>query len=153
MRRKTSVLWLAAILLLTLACLQPLDKGLQQSYSVTAFFEALNQGRYDQAEELYGGSYDTLIAMNPGLDPTDRAALWKNACEVNGFQCLTVRQISFREETDQGGYVFFVSFNAPDGSLFVQQADDGSSVSEFEYRVLAGVDGVWRVADLPPYVP
>ncbi|MEW5941620.1 MAG: hypothetical protein AB1750_18290, partial [Chloroflexota bacterium] len=147
------VLSIAAILLAAIACLQPLDMGFQQSYAVSAFFDALNKGQYDQAAEWYGGDYESLAAMNPDLDPNDHAALWKRACEVNGFQCLTVRFISFHEETERGEYVFIVGFNAPDGSLFVQQAGDGSSVSEFGYRVLAGADGVWRVIDLPVYVP
>jgi len=145
--------FLVAILLLAVACLPPLDKGLQQQYPVIAFFDSLNKGQYEQAADLYGGSYETLVSMNPELDPNDHAALWKNACEANGFQCLTVRQISFRRETDAGGYIFSVTFNAADGSLFVQQAEDGSSISEFEYRVLEGADGIWRVLDLPVYVP
>ncbi len=153
MKTNAPLFMAVTILSLAMACFPPLDMGLQQSRVVSDFFNALNKGEYEEAAELYGGSYEALISMNPDLDPNDHAALWKNACEVNGFQCLSVRQISFRRETKEGEYVFAVTFNAADGSLFVQQAEDGLSVSEFEYRVLEGADGVWRVMDLPPYVP
>lgn len=123
-----------------------------------AFFGRLAAGEYTAAAELYGGSYETLVNFNPEIDPDDVAALWQNGCQVNGLQCLPVRIASFNEQTAVGENIFTVQFNAPDGSLFVREAccRDAQTTPpefEFEFRVIQGEDGVYRVLDMPVYVP
>jgi hypothetical protein len=88
------------------------------------FFEDLHAGRYAEAAELYGGSYEVPIDHNPPVDPNDHAALWRNACTINGGQCLLIRSVILR-----------------------------TSVSEFSYRVITADGGRFLVQDLPPYVP
>ena len=135
------------------ACYLSLDEGFPSWYPLSEFFDALNSGRYDDAAELFGGSYETLIAMNPEIDPNDHAALWKNACEINGFQCLSTREITSLRETASGEMLFLVSFSTDDGDLFVQLLEDGTLVSEFEYHLARGSGNDWGVIDLPVYVP
>lgn len=123
-----------------------------------AFFDHLAGGQYDAAAELYGGSYETLVNYNPGIDPDDVAALWRNGCQVNGLQCLPVRIANFNEETATGETIFTVQFSNPDASLFVRKACCGETPTtppafEFEYRVVQGGDGQFRVLDMPIYVP
>jgi hypothetical protein len=123
-----------------------------------AFFNSLNKGQYAEAVALYGGEYTVLADDNPELDPSDHTALWKNACTINGFQCLSVRTAIVKEmNTDE--YVFIVEFNTADGDLFIWDPEcdeinvDVPPFSLFEYQVKKNADGEYVVLDLPVYVP
>jgi len=123
-----------------------------------SFFAELNAGRYKAAARWYGGSYEILVGYNPEVDPGDFTTLWQNGCQVNGLQCLPLRTISFNERTSKGEYIFTVEFNKPDGALFLLEACCGEEPTtppqfQFEYRVVKGGDGTFRVLDLPVYVP
>ena len=125
--------------------------------ALIAFFDHLDQGEYTAADALYGGSYETLAAMNPDLDPDDHAALWEHGCLQNGLQCLTIRSAAAVEWRD-GGFLFKVEFNAPGGSLFVLGPCCGATETEmpskslFDYKVIE-VEGRYKVIDLPVYIP
>jgi hypothetical protein len=128
--------------------------------SLVHFFERLSAGWYQEVSPLYGGSYQVLVDNNPGLDPQDHAALWKNACTANGFQCLRVRSARLLENVEaQAEYRFLVEFSTPDGELFVRGPCCGASEtdmppeSEFLFTVVRREDGAYRVQDLPVYVP
>lgn len=128
--------------------------------ALTAFFDHLNAGRYPEATELYGGSYEVLIGYNPDLDPQDLAGLFRNGCTVNGLQCLEVRDARLQEQVPATGeYRFLVEFSTADGELFVRGPCCGAteeempSESEFLFTVVRGGDGEYRVQDLPVYVP
>lgn len=126
--------------------------------TLVAFFGFLNQGQYAEADELYGGDYEVLIYYNPTLDPGAHVALWRNACAINGAQCLLVRTATLKEQAGDV-YVFTVEFNKPDGTLFVLGPCCGATetdfppVSQFEYRVQRTEEGKFVVLDLPVYVP
>ena len=126
--------------------------------ALTRFFDLLNSKQYAEAESLYGGDYEGLQSINPGVDPSDHARLLENACEFNGHQCLPARTTIFQELRGDT-YVFQVEFNNPDGSLFVLGPCCGADetmmppVSQFDYRVARNADGKFLVMDLPPYVP
>jgi hypothetical protein len=62
--------------------------------ALTDFYDLLNQGEYEKAVELYGGSYEELEYFNPEMDPEDRAGLLAAACEINGFFCLPVSSVT-----------------------------------------------------------
>jgi hypothetical protein len=141
---------LAASLLGT--CAFGISDSEEAKENLVAFFEFLNRGAYDKAVELYGGGYETLVEFNPALDPEDRPALLKNGCEINGLQCLTVLTADFKEKNSKGEYIFVVQFKDADGKLFVQQTPNASPVFIFEYRVMKGEDGTYRVLDLPVYI-
>jgi hypothetical protein len=128
--------------------------------SLVDFFGHLSAGRYQKASQLYGGPYEQLIHHNPGLDPQDHAALLRNACTVNGFQCLRVRTVRLHQQAASGAeFHFRVEFSTPDGGLFVRGPCCGASEtdmppqSEFLYTVTMSKDGDYRVQDLPVYVP
>jgi len=122
------------------------------------FFDQLNNGKYQQASELYGGSYEILMQMNPDVEPSDYPGLWKNACTINGYQCIKIKSVDFIE-TDGTIYTFQVEFRNPDGSLFVQGPCCGADqspetrITSFIYQVHVNKTEVVRVMDLPVYVP
>ena len=146
------------VVLLLGSCATNTGKQEQAHQALRVFFERLAEGEYEAAVALYGGSYETLVSFNPALNPNDQAALWQSGCQVNGLQCLTVRTAIFKEVSDTGEYIFIIEFNAHDGSLFVLDACCGENPttppqSQFEYRVVEGGDGQFRVLDLPVYIP
>ena len=123
------------------------------------FFDQLNAGQYDQAAELYGGSYETMIEHNPTLDAVDHAVLFQAACQINGAQCLQVKSAILQPETEPAQYTFLVEFLNPDGSLFVQgpccggNETDSPSQSQFLFWVAKDAKGKLTVLDLPVYTP
>jgi hypothetical protein len=115
---------------------------------------------YKRAAELYGGEYDTLIEMNPEIDPGDRAALLRNACELNGFRCLRLREgVSDRtEQRPDGSYDvhLLVQLSHEYGGLFITGSYAGAGgappqQTEFPFTVRMLADGTFQVLDLPPY--
>jgi len=124
--------------------------------TLVAFFDRLHTGQYAEAAELYGGSYETLVAWNPALDPEDHAALLENGCSVNGLQCLYPMRVTLQTSSSET-YQFLVEFEEDDGSLFTVGpccgADESAPPqSQFTYTVAAnGVDS-FLVHELPPYL-
>jgi hypothetical protein len=146
------------VVLLLGSCATNTGKQEQAHQVLQVLFEHLAGGEYKAAVALYDGSYETLISFNPALSPNDQAALWQSGCQVNGLQCLTVRTALFKEVSNTGEYIFTIEFNAHDGSLFVLDACCGEdpttpAQSQFDYRVVEGRDGQFRVLDLPVYIP
>jgi hypothetical protein len=122
------------------------------------FLTLLNEGKYVEADALYGGSYEGLWDNNPMVERSDHAKLLANACEINGYQCLLVRTATFRSLLGST-YIFQVEFNNADGTLFVRGSCCGANetdmppVSQFEYRISMTAPGKFIVMDLPPYIP
>ncbi len=146
------------VVLLLGSCATNTGKQEKAQQALRVFFERLAGGEYEAAVAQYGGSYETLVSFNPALNPDDQAALWQSGCQVNGLQCLTVRTAIFAEVSDTGEYIFTIEFNTHDGSLFVLDGCCGENPntppqSQFEYRVVEGGDGQFRVLDLPVYIP
>ena len=114
--------WLAAVAALgtaSLGCTRPAaygDSG-QARAALVGFFDRLSRGEYGQAVELFGGDYIQLKALGPDLDPADRSALWQNACEKTGLQCLPVASASFIGSAGNI-FTFAVEFRNPDGNVF-----------------------------------
>jgi hypothetical protein len=128
---------------------------------LVAFFDALNDGWYAEADVQYGGSYEELIAMNPGVDPNDHTALLEHACTINGFQCLKVKQIVQQVQDWPDTYTFTIEFLNPDSSPFVLGTCCGASEtdmppqSRFDVVVMRvpQAGNALRVQSLPVYVP
>ena len=125
------------------------------------FFSILASGKYAEAAYFYGSDYDTLIDMNPDIDPNDHSALWKAGCEFNGFQCkLSLRSAVVKDQSGDR-IQFTVEFNNPDGSLFIlgpccgEDATEMPPVSKFEYLLSWTEDdgGRFVVMTMPVYVP
>ncbi len=123
------------------------------------FYEQLSMGNYAKAVELFGGQYENLIDMNPDTDPGDYTALLEQACTINGFECLMVKEIVREEQSWPDLFTFTLTFANPDGSLFERSACCGAdetqdpTVSQFQMRVGKTPDGNFKVFDMPVYVP
>ena len=123
--------------------------------ALTDYFKALNGADFVLAAKLYGGPTDWLQAANP--DIKDNLPAWlENACKNNGLVCMLPRSSQYRGPDSRGGYQFYIEFNNPDGSLFVQGPccgeTSGPSISRFVFSVLP-TGSPWQVMELPPYVP
>jgi hypothetical protein len=122
---------------------------------LASYFDNLAAGNYAAAAEQYGGSYETLLYYNPDVDPEDQAALLERACTVNGFVCLSLRQIVEANEAGGDQFRFQVEFQDSDGSLFVlgpccgASAEEMPPVSTFDFEVRRTEGGRYLVMDLP----
>ncbi len=138
---------------------QPTELGLQAQETLTEYYQSLNQGKYDRAVALYGGSYEELEYFNPTIDPGDQAELLRAGCEFNGFMCLPILNSFLVQVEGQHDFFFEMEFANPDGSLFVLGPCCGADeetmppVSVFSVQVRCEDGGVCQVLNLPPYVP
>lgn len=123
------------------------------------FFLFLHAGEYELAADLYGGSYRVMQDHNPGIDPEDHAALFRNACTVNGAQCLEIRNATLIDRPSPAEFVFAVEFANDDGSLFTQAPccenshENSSHQHEFIYTTRLECTGKFLVWELPVYLP
>ena len=123
------------------------------------FLQCLHDGEYDQAAQLYGGTYETMTDHNPSIDPNDHIALFRNACMINGVQCLQVKSVDLDQRRSATEFVFKVDFLNADGTLFVLgpccggSEVDSPSQSVFEFTVTKVAKRQYLVNDMPPYVP
>lgn len=123
------------------------------------FFWHLSQGKYQEAADLYGGSYDILASYNPDLDPEDYPALWERACEINGFQCLQVEEILVVEEIPPSEFQLTASFRTSAGEVLQLDAccgedpDGQPPQTQFTFWVHKSSAGDFLVLDLPVYMP
>ena len=128
-----------------------LDDLEQARESLFSYLSLLHAGRFAEAVNLYGGSYDILRDWNPAVDPNDYAALFENGCAVNGLKCLDVAGILLKEAVSSHEFKFVVEFINEDGSLF-ESGPETSPQSQFIYTVMK-VDVRFLIQDLPVYVP
>lgn len=134
------------------------DELLAQQTLVT-FLDNLYKANYKAAAQSYGGIYDIMIEHNPDIDASDHAALLKNACTINGAQCLAVSKVDLDRKISKAEYTFKVQFLNSNGSVFVRGpccgANETDSPSEytFIFRVIKNTEGKFLVMDMPPYLP
>lgn len=124
-----------------------------------SYFSALLTKNYNQVVTLYGGSYQELANNNPSISPTNYTSLFQAGCTLNGFVCnLMVRNFVREVQLSATDFRFTVEMQNPDGSLFVLGPCCGAdpqkepSWTQFDFLVKK-VDGVFKVQDLPVYVP
>jgi len=121
--------------------------------------ENLNNGNYAEAARIYGGTYETMIDHNPGVNPNDLSALLQNACTLNGMQCLRVKSVKLNKKVSDTEFVFQVDFLKDDGIPFELDPCCGGDErnflpqSMFYFTVLKVGNGQFSVMDTPPYVP
>lgn len=127
--------------------------------ALISFFSHLHNGEYERAATLYGGMYTSLQDLNPTVDLNDHAILFKNACTVNGAQCLDVRQSTLLDQLSPTDFRFSVEFSNDDGTLYSRGPccghDDSDSVeqTEFIYTVRLACTGDYQVLELPVFSP
>jgi hypothetical protein len=123
------------------------------------FLESLHNGKYDNAAQLYGGTFETMIDQNPGINPNDHSTLLRNACTINGAQCLQVKSAGLDKTVSDTKFVFKVDFFNADGTLFVLgpccggNETDSPSRSIFFLSVMKVDKNKFAVMDMPPYSP
>lgn len=138
---------------------QTASREAQARSTLVDFYDRLNQGDYDLATGLYGGSYEVLQGYNPGIDPGEKANLLEAGCQFNGLMCLPVMDVTLIEENEPREFVYTVAFTNPDGSQFVLGPCCGATEEEmppvtlFDVHVTCEDGGPCLVLDLPPYVP
>lgn len=126
--------------------------------ALLAFFQLLHDGSYREATDVFGGSYESLISMNPDLPSHDFEGLLENGCKNNGLQCKLVGQVIEEQQISAQEFGFTVEFINDDGSLFTLGSCCGEEAmiqplqSQFEYTVVKEGD-VFLVRELPQYVP
>jgi hypothetical protein len=131
----------------------------QASLALKGYFNALRFGRYREAVGWFGGSYETLAAMNPDTPAGDEAGLFSSACTANGFFCLGVDSALLERVTEDGRYLFQVSFTDPEGNLFILNPCCGADLEVqppvwlFRYSVQRDQNGRFKVVELPVYSP
>ena len=122
------------------------------------FFQALSDGNYERAVQLYGGSYEPLRAMNPQSDPDNFVSLWKLGCEVNGLVCLPVNRVVETRALSETETLFVVEFLAEDGQVFALGSCCGAEESAaapqsaFEFHVRTQNE-FSLVEDMPALIP
>lgn len=122
------------------------------------YFELLNTAQYTQAADLYGGDYNSLLEYNPEINPNNHSALLRSACEINGYQCLKVKEIIQTDVVSETSFDIIVTFIGKNGSMFRLAACCGGNPTfvpptvQFTYRVnLSGKQ--YSILTLPPYAP
>lgn len=123
------------------------------------YFDALVAADYGRAVDLYAGDYTVLEGYNPNVPADDRAALLRQACTANGFNCLPIGEIVESTAVSPGRQAFVVTFVRSDGTKFERGPCCGtdSAVDQMEstflFHVVTGEDGFYRVEELPVYTP
>jgi hypothetical protein len=142
------------------ATLQASDADLQAGYAaLTRYLEALAEGRYADAAEMYGGDYEILQSWNPGMDPNDGAALFEAGCTFNGLVCnLGIHTLVDEAQVGADEFRYIVELETPDGELFVlgpccgADPEESPPITQFSFQVERN-QGRFSVVDLPVYVP
>lgn len=111
------------------------------------YFAELHDGNYEQAVKHFDGSFLVLQALNRNDPMEDHATLLEDACEINGFLCLDVLEISSVEKLDATTYEVGVIFQNEDGSAYTASTD-AVDAAPFLFTVVER-DGEFFVQDLP----
>ncbi len=126
--------------------------------ALSTYFSLLHAGRYSEAIEYYGGSYETLRVWNPDVDGDDYVTLFELGCTANGLMCLEMGRVVDQEQVSPSEFRFVVEFVNDDGSLFVlgpccgETEEDMPPQSQFTVGVRK-VDHRFLAQDLPVYMP
>ena len=85
--------------------------------TLLSFLDNLHDGKYAEATDLYSSTYEPMIGQNPGVSPDDHATLFRNACTLNGMQCLQVKEVILEKKISDAEFLFEVTFFQEDGFL------------------------------------
>jgi hypothetical protein len=154
-----NLILILSILLLNACTSTPSTEARAAGEALNEYFASLSSGDYARGAELYGGRYDTLADMNPEVDPNDHAVLLEQACTVNGFVCLRLKSSVLSAHPSEEQFIFKVSFETENGNTYERLPCCGGATagetgrSVFEYSVVKGEDGQFRVMELPLMEP
>ena len=131
----------------------------QARNTLVTYLDSVHNRKYAEAAQLYGGSYEIMMDHNPDVPPDEPAALFRNACTLNGMQCLQLRNLTLAGSVSDSEFVFKVEFMLEDGKTFILGPCCGSddenypSQSEFYFTVKKIEPGRFAVMNTPPYLP
>lgn len=74
------------------------------------YFNLLNEKKYKEATQYHGSGYEYIQEWNPSLSLNDYSKLLKNGCEINGLQCLKIKEVIEREQISPTKFKFTVKF-------------------------------------------
>lgn len=111
------------------------------------YLSALSGKRYQEAVFYFGGSYESLIKLNPNISPNDKAKLFEAYCTSNGTKCFMPEVVADKDISNPAEMIFSVSFVTRDFDDVILNGQ-----RNFDFRVQRIVDG-FKVLNLPPYVP
>jgi len=156
--KKYLLLVLLSLLLAGCSLLVKKDENTRAEAAVVAFFDHLSKGEYEQAAALYGADYQPLTYLNPNIPQEEHAALWRNACEINGYQCLPVLRVIKTEKFSLNEYMLTVEFRDANGQAFVFGpccgADEQAMPPETQFEMFViEREGDYLVTSLPVFVP
>ena len=142
-----------------LAATETINDEERAQHALMDFLGNLHDGKYAEAARYYGGSYETMLDHNPDINPNDHAALLRNACTINGMQCLQAKIIGLEDKVPGEKYVFIIEFLKEDGTPFMLEQCCGgeessfSPQSMFHFSVMEVDQNKFVVMDIPPYIP
>jgi hypothetical protein len=123
-----------------------------------SYLEHLSAGRFEQAVEYYGGSYEQLVYFNPEIAPGEHAALFEAACTINGMICLPVLNVVDETQLSEVEFRFTVELRDESGKAFVlgpccgADPEEEPPMTQFPYSVINS-NGKLLVMEPPLYVP
>jgi hypothetical protein len=124
--------------------------------ALNLFFSLLQDQRYSEAVNYYGGDYDVLRIWNPAA-VDDNAELFKSACSLR-LRCLRIKAMLRGEEVSPTEFRFVVQFMDDDGTVFRHGPCCGGdetetpAQTEFSYTVKK-VGGRFLVQEMPIVLP
>lgn len=124
--------------------------------ALNLFFSLLNDERYNEAVNYYGGTFDAFRYWDP-TSAGDDAELFKSACRLR-LRCLKIKDILREEEASPTEFRFVVQFMDDDGTVFRHgpccggDETDTPARTEFSYTVKK-VGGRFLVQELPLVLP
>lgn len=122
---------------------------LQMAESVLIkYFSELHDGNYEAAVNHYEGDYTLLKVLNPAEKNPDQATLFEDACDLDGFLCLEILEVTTAQKVAPHQYRFEVVFQNEDGSIYKHQTSNGLFMSVFPFTVIEH-GGDYFVQQLP----
>lgn len=144
-------------------CAYPLVNGPRVTYvevtpdqrakaTLVQFLGALYDKDYAAAVASYGGDYSQLQDWNPTVDPQDYPTLWKNGCEMNGLNCLEIRNLTLASQSDANTFNFIVWFTNPDDITEFSVQPEGALEPQNEFTfIVTRDDDQYQVETMPVY--
>jgi type II secretory pathway pseudopilin PulG len=107
----------------------------EYKHALIQYFKLLNDQKYTEAAEYYGGTLTYLEYWNPGVPRNNKTELFEAGCELNKLSCLEVKKIVGSKSISPRIFEFAVRFSNEDGSIFTENRRDGTIRTDFTYRV------------------
>ena len=124
------------------------------------YFSLLDEEKFNEATQYYGGNYETLRGFNSSVDPDDYSELFLKACRYSGLNCLKVKNIVDKKAISPTEFEFSIQFLNRDGNVFelgpccgeIENTEKLPVQTDFTFKVKK-IGNKFVVMDLPVYTP